>query len=496
MADSETYNGLTAPSFVYVDTPNANLICCICQTPFVEPTTTRTCAHTFCHDCIAHALGVSSHCPIDRSPLGAADLLPANPIVRHMVDELTVECAHRAEGCAHTCQRQLLAMHLKEDCGFTQVPCPAPDCEHYVLRKDLTPTCVHRKVSCDGCSAPIDPAELESHNLACPTEIVTCPSCNVTHSRALSAAHALACPAAHAACPHASHGCPWTGARRTLDAHVSACTYEVLKGFFAVSDARAAALEEQNAALRARMEAAEGQASVMRCELEVVKSVLGPWYWAGTQDGAVEEAASNASPAPASPLAQSSPVDALPEGGAPASSSLPRIVPDAFPNLASYFPQLPPAVPASSPSHAHPHSYSQRPTPSLPSASHSAAPSTLVASLTSLHTSLDAFAASHDSLARLTELAVGTQAAELGALRAVVSGLRMQVHTILMERSVGVGPTGMGLGTGLAGEQEEGVFGRVAAGWPSHVMPGRYPMFPLSPPGPPGHPAPSPSVKL
>ncbi|KAI0042105.1 hypothetical protein FA95DRAFT_1575956 [Auriscalpium vulgare] len=387
-------------------------------------------------------------------------------------------------------------MHLKEDCAFTQVPCPAPDCEHYVLRKDLTTTCVHRQALCNGCSVQMDPAELESHNLACPTEIVTCTSCDATHPRALCAAHALACPAAHAACPHASHGCPWLGARRILDTHVSACVYEVLKGFFAVSYARAAALEEQNAALRARMEAAEGQVSVMRRELEVVKSVLGPWFWAGTQDGAVEEAASNASPAPASPLAQSFPVDAVPEGWAPASSSLSRIAPDAFPNLASYFPQLPSAVPASFPSLAHPHSYFQRPTPSLPSASHSAAPSTLVASLTSLHTSLDTLAASHDSLARLTELAVGAQVAEVGALRALVSGLGMQVHTILMERSVGIGPMGMGMWTGLGGEQEEGVFGRMAAGWPPHAMPGRYPMFPLSPPGPPGHPAPSPSVKL
>ncbi|KAH9972221.1 hypothetical protein BJV74DRAFT_211367 [Russula compacta] len=69
-------------SYVYVGSPNSNLLCCICRMPFVEPTTSRTCAHSFCRGCIAPALNVSPHCPIDRSPLSPQDMAPSNPIVR------------------------------------------------------------------------------------------------------------------------------------------------------------------------------------------------------------------------------------------------------------------------------------------------------------------------------------------------------------------------------------------------------------------------------
>ncbi|KAH9060365.1 hypothetical protein EDB83DRAFT_2224298 [Lactarius deliciosus] len=71
-------------SYVYVDPPNSNLVCCICRMPFVEPTTSRTCAHSFCNDCIRPALQASPHCPIDRSPLSPHDMTPSNPIVRHV----------------------------------------------------------------------------------------------------------------------------------------------------------------------------------------------------------------------------------------------------------------------------------------------------------------------------------------------------------------------------------------------------------------------------
>ena len=52
--------------------------------PFVDPTTSRTCAHSFCRDCIGPALQASPHCPIDRSPLSPQDMAPSNPIVRHV----------------------------------------------------------------------------------------------------------------------------------------------------------------------------------------------------------------------------------------------------------------------------------------------------------------------------------------------------------------------------------------------------------------------------
>jgi hypothetical protein len=108
--------------------------------PFIDPTTTRTCFHTFCRDCIIRAIAHVPQCPVDRSPLGVDDLTPANPIVRavsphtppcdrplireflvrQLVDELVVECPYRSSGCTITCQRQLLTTHLKDACPYTR----------------------------------------------------------------------------------------------------------------------------------------------------------------------------------------------------------------------------------------------------------------------------------------------------------------------------------------------------------------------------------------
>ncbi|KAL7281326.1 hypothetical protein ACG7TL_004635 [Trametes sanguinea] len=79
-------------SYTYVDTPNANLVCCICRSPFVEPCITRTCCHTFCYECISQAVTINRQCPIDRTPLTIHDLAPVDPVVRNLVDELVVKC--------------------------------------------------------------------------------------------------------------------------------------------------------------------------------------------------------------------------------------------------------------------------------------------------------------------------------------------------------------------------------------------------------------------
>lgn len=152
--------------------------------PFVEPMTSTTCAHSFCYDCIGPALQASPYCPIDRSPLSSQDMAPSNPIIRHvrfpessrdfsfihsfssqMVDELIVECLNRTNGCEFTCQRHLLAAHLKDSCLFVEEQCPDPECSQKALRRDILcnndiPRCPHSLVVCDGCGAEMKAAEL------------------------------------------------------------------------------------------------------------------------------------------------------------------------------------------------------------------------------------------------------------------------------------------------------------------------------------------------
>ena len=36
------------------------------------------------------------------------------------MDELIVECPHRPEGCETTCQRQMMSVHLKDECLFRE----------------------------------------------------------------------------------------------------------------------------------------------------------------------------------------------------------------------------------------------------------------------------------------------------------------------------------------------------------------------------------------
>lgn len=47
-----------------------------------------------------------------------------------------VECVHREEGCAYTCQRQFLATHLQEECMYREVSCPLGKCGATMLYKD------------------------------------------------------------------------------------------------------------------------------------------------------------------------------------------------------------------------------------------------------------------------------------------------------------------------------------------------------------------------
>lgn len=61
-----------------------------------------------------------------------------------MVDELVVDCPNRPE-CTHTCQRHLLNAHMQDECGYTEMNCPANGCNVTILRKDAGKHCCHTK---------------------------------------------------------------------------------------------------------------------------------------------------------------------------------------------------------------------------------------------------------------------------------------------------------------------------------------------------------------
>lgn len=392
-----------------------------------------------------------------------------------MVDELTVECLNREVGCKSTCQRQLLAAHLKDECLFTEERCPDPDCSRKALRKDILGNdslCPHRPVACNSCGTELKALELgvstlclyfpgiplffihlQAHIQGCSMETARCPFCNVEHLHSETVTHAEVCPAVIVACEQASYGCNWTGVRLALrETHLRNCPYVSLQGFFRISDTQAVALEAENARLRARLDSVEGMLSVMQHELQAVKGALGPWYRpdAGSESALLSPQSQAFSQPPSySFLTSSTAAPAYPwrVHHDPATDHIihMQITPgedqsisatlDSISNatvhglqpgisrsdLAAYFP--PPSGDISGP----------------PSSSTMNGYS-LPAALTSLRTAL----LNHDARSRMTASA---HAAELAAMRQVVAGLRMQLHAVLIERS-GTNPDGPGVAAG------------------------------------------------
>lgn len=228
----------------YVGVPNNNLMCCICRAPFTDPVTTTTCQHTFCRDCITRAVSHAPHCPVDRLPLSEIDLGPVNPIVRSLVDELLVECVYKEQGCEARVQRQCLAIHLKEECTYSESGRPkcisvkdeVADKEKGKGNGDSEEATVKTLSSSDGKPSGDDDACSAQSSLSEPTD--TPPS----------------------------------------------------------QSKRICLLTEQNVLLRHRLDTVEGTVQMLKKEMAVVRTVLNPWVYNATSSGNGTAGPSRATP--------------------------------------------------------------------------------------------------------------------------------------------------------------------------------------------------------
>ncbi|KIJ67626.1 hypothetical protein HYDPIDRAFT_108500 [Hydnomerulius pinastri MD-312] len=467
--------------------------------------------HTFCYDCVVEAVRHSPQCPIDRSSLSMDDLAPANPIVKHLVDELVIECPQRTAGCPHTCQRQLLESHIKDTCQYVTVPCSEGGCDQMILRKDRgkhADVCVHRSTQCDGCGAVVKYTELNDHYSECSSKTASCSFCLTEFPRSQVQDHSASCPEVPVPCTHADNGCPWSGPRRELsEFHIPSCPYESIKGFFAVSNSRMSNLSAENTGLKQRVQALEGIVQTMQREMLSLKAILGPWYRSETQrmnhtvpvhahashDNTPQTFAGPSSSRTAAHRAQApsltDPFDSI--FPPPHATDADR---DA---LAPYFP-----LPASdavyeqynhNPMHArrasvssgmidvHAHP-SQRSIPLIPVAPLNLSTS-LEGSLAGLRESVAAVSASVDSLARRNDIALTNESMrineELGSLKYAVHGIRLQLHRLMMDRNAQV--------TGRLGEPASSGPMPVPVPAPIPVQPIFHPPMMTPPfPGPPG----------
>jgi len=228
-----------------------------------------------------------------------------------------------------------------------------------------------------------------------------------------------------------------------------------LGAFFAIHDTQKAALLDENALLKRRVDTLESQLRVVEFELRCTQSALGPWF-------------RNSGSTSLSPPSSQLPTHSQPTS---ASTSRPRTDLSYFPELPlddrfelplSYqvaseqiWPQPPPERPEF-PSLSNRASMNGIPTQNWPNLSYPPtvtrshqtviAPlnlnTTLEGSLEGLRESIVGLSTSLDSLGRRSDIALTNETLRLNeevmSLKATLHGLRMQVHTIMMDRNAQV----------------------------------------------------------
>lgn len=383
-----------------------------------------------------------------------------------LVDELIVECPLRTVGCPYTCQRQLLESHMKDACQYVTVPCSEDGCDQTILRKDCgkhADVCAHRSTECDGCGSSVKYSDLtvgripflskpitrgfflasQDHYSECSSKTATCSFCTSEIPRSKLQDHVATCSEVVVPCTHADNGCSWIGPRHELsELHIISCSYESIKGFFAVHGARVSSLSAENIVLKQRVQALEGIAHVMQREIQSFKTILGPWYRSDVQRtsrGRVHVPEDNnhqgfAGPSLSRAVAQRAQVPTAPDRFDTIDAEQ-----DAF---ASFFP--PADVVYDNHSHTHARTSGglldlqshpgQRSLPLTPVAPLNLSTS-LEGSLISLRDSVATVAASVDSLARRNDIALTNENMrineELGSLKYAVHGIRLQVRLLL-----------------------------------------------------------------
>ncbi|KAH7339563.1 hypothetical protein B0J17DRAFT_655752 [Rhizoctonia solani] len=434
-------------SYVYTDTVNTNLVCCICRQPFADPTTATPCGHTFCRTCITQAIDVSPQCPIDRGTLAHSDLLPAPQLVRNMVDELVIQCPNAPLGCTHTTQRQLISSHA---CTYTPVQCTLPDCTHSVFKHHANAhqhpqdPCPHKLAKCQSCGLLVSAPE---HPDRCPTRENPCPHCSspVPHNR-LAEHAANECAAVPIPCPLSVYGCAYTGPSETMPTHLSdECAFERLKPFLALTQSRVASLERT--------------VSELKQQLDATKKSLGPWYRPANAPPSTEPEPPRFEFRPlvgrrrvSSPLHMSMFHFDDAEGTANSSGSATgnrRRAGSGSSALRQAISGSTEPDPAPTPDLSFdPFSHILPPSPTSSSTRTEAVPyipplntnSSLEHTLSTLRNGLVSLAASLDMAERRQEVAVTTESLrmheDVGSMRAIVHGLRMQVSALVMERNV------------------------------------------------------------
>ena len=90
--------------------------------------------------------------------------------------------------------------------------------------------------------------------------------------------HADECLESVVPCTQSINGCLWTGKRSCLSAHGGICPYEAIKGFFAIHKKEMTDIRLDNIALREQVLTLKAHIQVLHQDVATAKHLLGPWY--------------------------------------------------------------------------------------------------------------------------------------------------------------------------------------------------------------------------
>lgn len=242
--------------------------------------------------------------------------------------------------------------------------------------------------------------------------------------------HADECPESVVPCTQIVNGCLWTGKRSCLSAHSGICPYEAINGFFAIHKREMADLRVENIALREQVSTLKAHIQVLHQDVATAKQLLGPWYRSETLPSAPQ------------PISAPSEMTVPPESNRRRHSNPLSCGILGFPDRPfedgdllnsppfSFYSQggLPPnRGEGSSVSVLNDFTRSQPQSPIPPINFNT----TLEGSLNSLRNSIVQLSASLDTVSRRQDMNFTTEMLrmheEVGSLRAIVHGLRMQV---------------------------------------------------------------------
>lgn len=231
----------------YVSPVDPNLICPICQSPFLEPVKLR-CDHVFCTDCLNRSMVTqedfsASPCPSCRRlfyPRIPDAIQQAPRILRHILDDLIVNCPAMSKGCQEEMARGLVHDHVTKYCNFTDCQCPDQDCSVPCLRKDFAQgRCLHARIQCQDCLIPFMEQDMELHcTKFCDVAPLTCQCCGLKIMRYQTEKHVEECPEFIFKCEAAPYGCDFRGKRLELNLHLKSCLLVKLAPFLKLQNDR------------------------------------------------------------------------------------------------------------------------------------------------------------------------------------------------------------------------------------------------------------------